>query len=74
MQQFDAILILLIMGAFSIAILVRQNKTGKGWGWAMLPVERNANPLPFLLAQAWWGGIARFCLCCAMWILVRPYL
>ena len=74
MRQFDAILILVIMGALCAAIALHQKRTGKArlrsWG----AVDRISNPLLFYLSQAWLISMALFCLGAALWILLRPYL
>ena len=74
MKQFEAILILLIMGAFAATLVVRQQRTGKARLGSWRIIDRASSRELFLVAQAGWISMALFSFCCAVWILARPYL
>ena len=74
MKQFEAILILLLMSAFAAGLAIRQQKSGTARFGSGRTVDRASNPELFLIAQAGWAAMALFCLSCAIWILLRPYL
>jgi len=76
MKEFEALVMLFGLAAFCVALVVHWQKSGKAYlGLRMSwPVERAANPGLFLLAQGIWALFALFCVCCALWILVRPTL